>query len=113
MASLDEVRVLLRSEDERTRAVAVRSICPCHGSFDPLRELTPDLRRLAADDPSPRVRREAKHVLGDAVVVNINDERKLERAERQTALHEHDLAKRAAAESRQLRRGRGRRRPQR
>jgi hypothetical protein len=73
-----------------------------------LRELTPDLRRMATDDPSPRVRREAKHVLGDALVVNIHDDEQLQREERRQALDARAARKQVAATSKQLRRSRTR-----
>ncbi len=109
MGSIAEIRVLLCSTDERTRALAVRSICPCHGSFEPLRELNTEIRHLAFGDPSARVRGEAKHVLGDALVLNVHDEEKLMRDERWTAINERAARRRAAADSRQFRRGRSRR----
>ena len=94
----------LRSPDERTRAVAVRAICPCHGSFDELRRHEDELRRLAKEDPSARVRGEARHVLRDAFVVNHNDERRQARDDRQVALAEEDERRRARAEDRAVRR---------
>ena len=111
MSSIDEIRVLLRSTDERTRALAVRSICPCHGSFEPLRELNTEIRHLAFEDPIARVRREAKHVLGDALVVNVHDEENLMRDERWTVINERAARRPAAADSKQFRRGRSRRAP--
>jgi hypothetical protein len=109
IASLDETRAFLDSPDEKTRARAVRSICPCHGSFDPLRQLTTEVRHLSLTDPSERVRREAKHVLGDALVVNIHDERKLRQDEDRVALDERVSRTRAATDSKQFRRARRRR----
>jgi hypothetical protein len=53
----DRTRLLLESDDERTRAVAARSVCVCHGSFDLFSELREALERLAATDESARVRR--------------------------------------------------------
>lgn len=108
---IDEIRSLLHSPDERTRALAVRSICPCHGSFEPLRQLTGELQQLAFEDPSPRVRGEAKHVLGDAIVVNLHDEERLRREERKVAIYERKSKRRAVADNRQLRRGRSHRIP--
>ena len=90
MRSIDEIRVLLCSTHERTRALAVRSICPCVGSFEALRELNAEIRHLAFGDPSARVRGEAKHVLGDALVVNLHDEEKLMRDECSTAINERE-----------------------
>jgi hypothetical protein len=107
--SIGEIRVLLRSPDERTRALAARSICPCHGSFEPLRQLSNELRQLAFDDPSQRVRGEAKHVLRDALVVNLLEEEKLLREERKTAVNERAARRQAAADNKQLRRERSRR----
>jgi hypothetical protein len=109
MSSLDETRALLHSPEEKTRAQAVRSVCPCHGSFEPLRGLTTDLRHLSLTDPSERVRREAKHVLRDALVVNIHDEIKLRQDERRVAIEERLSKSRAATNSKQFRRARRRR----
>jgi hypothetical protein len=99
----------LRSPDERTRAVAVRAICPCHGSFDDLRQYEDLLRRMARDDPSPRVRSEAKHVLGDAFVVNHNDERRQVRDDRAIAREERRVRARDRVDERAVRRARARR----
>ena len=76
------IRRDLESPDERVRAKAARRACPCHGSFDLLRELGPDLRFAARNDPSPKVRREAKHVLRDAFVVNLQDDERERRLDR-------------------------------
>jgi hypothetical protein len=60
---LGELLVETQSSDERERAHAVRSLCPCRGPW-------PDSvwRHVAAacEDPSPLVRLEALHVLQDA-----------------------------------------------
>ena len=95
-----DIEAGLRSPDERTRAVAVRAICPCHGSFDELRRYEDELRRLAREDPSPRVRGEAKHVLGDAIVVNHNDERLQERDDRAVARAEQRERRRRVVDER-------------
>jgi hypothetical protein len=100
----------LRSPDERTRANAVRAICPCHGSFDDLRRYEDDLRRMAKDDPSARVRGEARHVLRDAFVVNHNDEQRQRRDDLQVELAEAAERRRTSADDRALRRVRGGRR---
>jgi hypothetical protein len=71
--------------------------------------LNTEIRHLAFGDPSARVRSGAKHVLGDALVVNIHDEEKLRRDERWTAVDERAARRRAAADSGQFRRGRSRR----
>lgn len=81
MATVDELRHQFFSGDERTRVVAIRNACPCRGSFELLRDLGDDLRRLAREDPSPRVREAAKHVLHDGVVVNLHDDERERREE--------------------------------
>jgi hypothetical protein len=100
-------RLLLESDDERTRAVAARSVCVCHGSFDLFSELGEDLERLAATDESARVRREAKHVLRDPLVVNRHDDERVERNEARIRLQEYELARQKVAADRALRRSRG------
>jgi hypothetical protein len=47
-AEVAQVRVLLRSPDPRVRALAARSGCPCHGTFELLHELKDELKLLAA-----------------------------------------------------------------
>jgi hypothetical protein len=74
-----QVRALLSSPDPKVRRLAARSACPCHGSFDLLAALKGDLRRLAATDPDAKVRQAARHVLSDAIEVNIADEAELSR----------------------------------
>ena len=106
----DRIRRLLRSDDERTRAVAARNVCVCHGSFDLFIELREDIERLAATDDSERVRREAKHVLRDPLVVNRHDDERLERDEVRTRLQEYEIGRRKVAADRALRRSRGVRR---
>lgn len=101
------IRRLLESDDERTRAVAARSVCGCHGSFDLFSELREDLKRLAATDDSARVRREAKHVLRDPLVVNRHDDERVERDEARIRLHEYKIGRQQVAASRALRRSRG------
>lgn len=85
----DELRLQLFVGDEQTRLAAIRKACPCHGSFEPLRELSDELLRLAREDPSRRIRQAAKHVLADGLVVNIHDDERERREEarlRRTAL---------------------------
>ena len=101
----------LRSSDERTRAAAVRAICPCHGSFDELRKHEDELRRIVREEPSDRVRGEARHVLRDAFVVNHNDERRQARDDRAVAREAERERRRALADERARRRARPRRRP--
>jgi hypothetical protein len=103
----DRIRRLLESGDERTRAVAARSVCVCHGSFDLFTELREDLERLAATDVSARVRREAKHVLRDPLVVNRHDDERLEREEARIRLQDHEVERQRVAADRALRRSRG------
>jgi hypothetical protein len=98
----------LRSADERTRANAVRAICPCHGSFDDLRRFEDQLRHIVRDDPSARVRGEAKHVLRDAFVVNHNDEHRQVRDDRALARAEEQERRRARTADRAMRRVRRR-----
>jgi hypothetical protein len=101
------LRAALASPDARTRAVAARAACPCHGSFDLLLELEPELHFLAYNDPRPRVRAAARHVLSDALVVNVNEEaraRRDERRESREAQRAHRARARAAARRREQRR---------
>jgi hypothetical protein len=85
------LRAALGSPNERTRALAARAACPCHGSFELLLELEPELHFLAFNDPSPRVREAARHVLSDALVVNVNDEARVQRDERRETRLAHQL----------------------
>jgi hypothetical protein len=103
-----DIEAGLRSDDERTRALAVRAICPCHGSFDDLRRYEDELRRLVREDPSDRVRGEAKHVLRDAFVVNHNDEQRQRRDDRAVARDEQRQRRQALADERARRRVRRR-----
>jgi hypothetical protein len=64
-ADVERILAGLRSEDELTRAHAVREICPCRMPwevFDRLRKAA----RLLRKDPSPMVRANALHVEEDA-----------------------------------------------
>ena len=71
------------------RAVAARAACPCHGSFDLLREVQPELELLARHDPSPRVRKAARHTLGDVLNLNIHEDARARRDERREARLAH------------------------
>jgi len=102
----DRIRRLLESDDERTRAVAARSVCVCHGSFSLFSELQADLQRMAATDDSPRVRREAKHVLRDPVVVNLHDDERDERDEARIRLEARAVGRRRVVADRARRRDR-------
>ena len=66
----DEERLLaeMQSEDEQTRAQAVRQICSCRMPWDVFFRLRKAAKRLQ-HDPSPLVRTNALHVEEDARLV--------------------------------------------
>ena len=59
---LDELLAQVGSPDERERAEAVRSLCPCRG---PWPDSVWQHVAAACEDPSPLVRLQALHVLED------------------------------------------------
>src|SRR6266567_556291 len=64
-ADVERILAEMRSEDEVTRANAVRQICPCRMPwevFDRLRKAAKPLQK----DPSPLVRADALHIEEDA-----------------------------------------------
>jgi hypothetical protein len=78
-ADVAQVRMLLGSPDARVRALAARSACPCHGTFELLHELKDELTLLAETDPDKNVRSAAGHTLREAIELNIAEEAKLSR----------------------------------
>jgi hypothetical protein len=78
-ADVAEVRMLLASPDARVRALAARSACPCHGTFELLHELRDELTLLAETDPDKKVRGAAWHTLREAIELNVAEEAKLSR----------------------------------
>ena len=78
-ADVTEVRMLLGSPDARVRALAARSACPCHGTFELLHQLKDELTLLAETDPDKKVRDAACHTLREAIELNVADEAKLSR----------------------------------
>lgn len=101
-----EIRDLLGSPDPQVRRRAARAACPCHGSFEMLRALRAELRRLAVNDPDAQVRAAAEHVLSDAVVVNIHDQSRTDRDRRRDARAEQARRRAAIREQRSIRRAR-------
>jgi hypothetical protein len=86
-ADLERILANMQSEDEVTRANAVRQICPCRMPwevFDRLRKAAKPLQK----DPSPLVRANALHIEEDAREVaslEALSERLLEREEGEEA----------------------------
>jgi hypothetical protein len=70
-ADVAEVRMLLASPDARVRALAARSACPCHGTFELLHELRDELTLLAETDPDKKVRGAGWHTLREAIELNV------------------------------------------
>jgi hypothetical protein len=103
---VEQVRLLLASPDSRVRVLAARSACPCHGTFDLLRALKPELQLLAATDPDAKVRAAARHVLADAIVVNVNEEAELSRQRRADKRQERKDRKQAVRSDVAMRRAR-------
>lgn len=59
-AKLDKILQDMQSEDELTRAQAVRQLCPCRTAWDvPVQRYVCEM----LNDPSPSVRHEVQHVL--------------------------------------------------
>ena len=79
LAELARVRMLLGSPDPRTRALAARSACPCHGTYELLHALRDELTLLAQTDPDKNVRSAAAHTLREAIELNIAEETRLSR----------------------------------
>jgi hypothetical protein len=94
-ADVGQVRALLGSPDARVRALAARSACPCHGTFELLHELKDELTLLAETDPDKNVRTAAAHTLREAIELNIAEEAKLSRERDCEARQEHRDRQRA------------------
>ena len=62
---LDAVLHDIQSSDEKVRASAVRSLCPCRSGWEPF-EANLELIRQLQHDPSPVVRANALHLFEDA-----------------------------------------------
>ena len=67
-ADIERIRAELASADERVRARAVRSVCPCRMPWPVFLRLRKAVARLRRD-PSPLVRARAQHVEVDARTV--------------------------------------------
>jgi HEAT repeat protein len=78
-ADVAQVRMLLGSPDAPVRALAARSACPCHGTFELLHALKDELTLLAETDPDKNVRAAAGHTLREAIELNVAEEAKLSR----------------------------------
>jgi HEAT repeat protein len=107
-ADVAEVRMLLGSPDARVRALAARSACPCHGTFELLHALKDELTLLAETDPDKNVRSAAGHVLREAIELNVAEEAKLSRERDREVRQERRDRKRAARSDAALRRARRR-----
>jgi hypothetical protein len=107
-ADVAQVRMLLGSPDSRVRALAARSACPCHGTFELLHELKDELRLLAETDPDKNVRGAAAHTLREAIELNIAWEARLSRERDSEVRQEHRDGKRAVRSEVALRRARRR-----
>jgi hypothetical protein len=88
------------------RMLAARSACPCHGSFDLLIALKPQLQLMAETDRDAKVRAAARHVLTDAIVVNFNEEAELSRERRRDKRQERRERKQAVRGDVAMRRAR-------
>ncbi len=64
-ADIERILAEMRSPDERTRARAVREVCPCRLPWDAFRQVRQAAKRLQ-HDPSPLVCANALHVEEDA-----------------------------------------------
>ena len=62
---VESILAAIQSSDERTRARAVREICPCRMPWEAFDRLRPAAKRLQ-HDPSPEVRANARHIEQDA-----------------------------------------------
>lgn len=84
----------LNSPDPEVRAKALRTLCPCHGSFQLLEENLELVRRMQKD-LSPLVRAVAFHIVQDAGVLE-SMEASRERAElaREKSLRKGRIANR-------------------
>ena len=78
-ADVAQVRMLLGSPDARVRALAARSACPCHGTFELLHELKDELTMLAETDPDKKVPAAAWHTLREAIELNVAEQARLSR----------------------------------
>src|SRR5262249_49108365 len=67
-AEIERILVEMQSEDEGTRAKAVREICPCRMPWDVFARLRKAAKRLQ-NDPSPLVAANARHIEEDARTV--------------------------------------------
>jgi hypothetical protein len=103
---VQQVRLLLASPSPRARRLAARSVCPCHGTFDLLLALKPELQLMAETDPDAKVRDAARHVLADAIVVNANEEHELSRERRRDKRQERRDHKQAVRDDVAMRRAR-------
>jgi hypothetical protein len=86
--------------------LAARSACPCHGTFDLLIALKPKLQQMAENDSDAKVRAAARHVLSDAIVVNVNEEAELSRERRRDKRQERSDHKQAVRGDVAMRRAR-------
>jgi HEAT repeat protein len=100
--------MLLGSPDPRVRALAARSACPCHGTFELLHALKDELTLLARTDPDKNVRSAAGHTLREAIELNILEEAKLSRERDREARQDRRDRKRTARSDVALRHARRR-----
>jgi hypothetical protein len=107
-ADVAQVRMLLGSPDARVRALAARSACPCHGTFELLHALKDELTLLAETDPDKNVRAAAWHTLREAIELNAAEEAKLSRERDREVRQEHRDRRRAVRSDLALRRARRR-----
>jgi HEAT repeat protein len=107
-ADVARVRMLLGSPDAGVRALAARSACPCHGTFELLHALKDELILLAETDPDKNVRSAAGHVLREAIELNVAEEAKLSRERGREVRQERRDRQRAARNDVVLRRARRR-----
>jgi HEAT repeat protein len=107
-AEVAQVRMLLGSPDPRVRALAARSACPCHGTFELLHELRDELTLLAETDPDKNVRSAASHTLREAIELNVAEEARLSRERDREIRQEHREHKRSVRGEVALRRARRR-----
>jgi hypothetical protein len=107
-ADVAQVRLLLGSPDARVRALAARSACPCHGTFELLHELKDELKLLADTDPDKNVRAAAGHTLREAIELNVAEEAKLSRERDREVRQQRRDRRRAVRSDIALRRARRR-----
>src|SRR5262249_53521374 len=67
-AKIERILAEMESEDELTRAKAVREICPCRMPWEVFTRLRKAAKRLQ-NDPSPLVAANARHIEEDARTV--------------------------------------------